>query len=72
MNIPLNQMSVTEKLEAISLIWASLATNPDNIPVPDWQRDELKRRGERLDSGEAKTSDWDEVEKRFDQLGNEN
>ncbi len=69
MNIPVDQMSVTEKLQAISLIWDSLGDTPDQIPVPDWQRDELKRRGELLDSGESTVSDWDEAEKRFDQLG---
>lgn len=69
MDIPIDQMSVTEKLEAISLIWDSLGDTPEQIPVPDWQRDELKRRGERLDSGESIVSDWDEAEKRFDQLG---
>lgn len=69
MNIPLDQMSVREKLEAISQIWDSLGETPDQIPVPDWQKEELKRRGERLDSGESTVSDWEEAEKRFDQLG---
>ena len=69
MNIPIDQMSVPEKLEAISLIWDSLGDTPEQIPVPDWQRDELKRRGERIDSGESNVSDWEEAEKRFDQLG---
>lgn len=69
MNIPLNEMSVSEKLEAISLIWDSLSSNPDAIPVPDWQRVELENRLKRLDAGETTTSTWDEAEKRFDELG---
>jgi hypothetical protein len=44
-------------------------TRPIKYQFPDWQRDELKRRGELLDSGESTVSDWDEAEKRFDQLG---
>ena len=69
MNIPLNKMSVSEKLEAISLIWDSLSSNPDDIPVPDWQRVELEQRLRRLDSGETTVSTWEEAEKRFDELG---
>jgi putative addiction module component (TIGR02574 family) len=69
MNIPIDQMTVNEKLEAISLIWDSLGDTPDQIPVPDWQRSELERRSNRLDSGESTVSDWDDAEKRFDQLG---
>ena len=69
MNIPIDKMSVTEKLEAISLIWDSLAETPNEIPVPDWQRDELEKRSEKLSSGETSISDWEDAEKRFDQLG---
>ncbi len=69
MNIPIDQMTVNEKLEAISLIWDSLGDTPDQIPAPDWQRSELERRSNRLDSSESTVSDWDDAEKRFDQLG---
>jgi putative addiction module component (TIGR02574 family) len=69
MNIPINEMSVAEKLQAISIIWDSLSEDPDSIPVPNWQKEELKKRAERLDTGEATVSDWDEAEKRFDELG---
>lgn len=69
MNIPINKMSVSEKLEAISLIWDSLSSNPNAIPIPDWQRVELEKRMIRLESGETTTSTWDEAEKRFDELG---
>ena len=69
MNIPIDEMSVSEKLRAISLIWDSLSEDPNSIPVPNWQQEELEERTQRLDSGEATVSDWDEAEKRFDELG---
>ena len=69
MNIPIENMSVREKLQAIELIWDSLAANPEDVPSPDWQADELDARQRRLDSGETKISTWDEAEKRFDDLG---
>jgi len=69
MNIPVNEMTVSEKLQALSIIWDSLSEDPDSIPAPKWQREELEKRAQRLESGEATVSDWDEAEKRFDQLG---
>ena len=69
MNIPVNEMSVSEKLRAISVIWDSLSEDPDSIPAPSWQQKELEKRAQRLDSGEATVSDWDDAKKRFDQLG---
>ena len=69
MNIPLNEMSIAQKLDAIAMIWDSLSADPASIPIPDWQRDELAARSQRLDSGQTSVSDWDEAAKRFDQLG---
>ena len=69
MNIPIDTMSVSEKLAAIELIWSSLTKDPDSIPSPDWHRDELEARANRLESGETTVSDWNDAEKRFDQLG---
>ncbi len=62
-------MSVSEKLEAIELIWSSLSQDPESVPSPEWHADELAERTRRLETGEATVSDWDEAEKRFDELG---
>lgn len=62
-------MSVSEKLEAIELIWSSLVQHSDTIPSPDWHAKELAARSNRLKSGETTVSDWEEAEKRFDELG---
>ncbi len=68
-NIPINSMSVSEKLEAIALIWGSLAQDPDSVPSPEWHAEELADRAKRLETGETTVSDWDDAEKRFDELG---
>jgi len=68
-NIPINSMSVSEKLEAIELIWGSLAQDPDSVPSPEWHAEELARRTQRIEAGDTTVSDWDEAEKRFDELG---
>jgi len=68
-DIPIETMSVSEKIQAIELIWDSLASEPDSVPDQQWQAEELAARAKRLESGETSVSDWDEAEKRFDQLG---
>lgn len=67
--IPIENMSVSEKLQAIELLWGSLADNPDSVPAPQWQAEELAARAERLKSGETPVSDWEDAERRFDELG---
>lgn len=56
-------LSVDEKLELISALWDSMARNPENIPVPDWQLKELERaiESQRINPQPGQT--WDEVKR---------
>ena len=40
----LGQLSVTQRLELMNEIWASLGSEADSIPVPEWHVVEIKRR----------------------------
>jgi len=53
LSIPLKQMSVEEKLQAIEEIWADLASTPENLPSPAWHADVLQVREERIAEGRA-------------------
>jgi putative addiction module component (TIGR02574 family) len=33
-----------DRLQLVEDLWDSLAAEPDAIPIPDWQREELDRR----------------------------
>jgi hypothetical protein len=35
--LPLEEMSVTEKLQVMEELWSDLCCNQDQIPVPQWQ-----------------------------------
>jgi putative addiction module component (TIGR02574 family) len=54
--LPLDTMSVEEKLATIEEIWESLAANPDDIPSPAWHRDILEARLRDTEDG------WDDLE----------
>jgi len=60
-SLPLNEMSITEKLVIINQIWDDLMRNPDSIPSPDWHKEVLSARAERVKKGEAFFKDLNAV-----------
>jgi len=56
-SIPLETMSLTEKLEAMEALWADLSKTPADVPVPQWHRDILKAREEAAGTW----LDWNQV-----------
>ena len=68
-DIPLETMSVAEKLQAIEVIWSSLCANPADVSPPEWHGKVLEDRRQRLASGDATVSDWSEAKKRLQDLG---
>jgi hypothetical protein len=62
-SIPLEQMSVEEKLQAIEEIWADLAYTPESIPSPSWHADVLRAREKRISEGTSHFLDIDEAKK---------
>jgi len=63
LDIPLEQMSVEDKLQAIEEIWADLASIPENIPSPPWHADVLRARENRISEGRSHFLDIAEAKK---------
>ena len=63
LNIPLKQMSVEEKLQAIEEIWADLASTPETVPSPTWHADVLQVREERIAEGWTQFLDIEDAKK---------
>lgn len=59
-------LSPAEKLQLVEDIWDDLATSPDEIPVHQWQIDELERRKANLQKHPASGLTWDEVKRQCD------
>jgi hypothetical protein len=51
--LPIDDMSVQEKLMAMEKLWESLSKNEDQIPVPEWHKKILDERQRQIESGEA-------------------
>ena len=49
--LPLNEMSVEEKLQTMEALWQSLSADPAAIESPAWHEEELAERERKIDSG---------------------
>lgn len=58
-------LSAAEKLQLVQDLWDDLAANPANVPVEDWQIEELDRRKANLEKNPASALTWDEVKTRI-------
>lgn len=59
--IELSQFTLREKLQIMQSIWEDLRSHVDRFEVPQSHKDILDERRRRVESGEAKLLDWDQV-----------
>ncbi len=64
-DLPLDSMTTSQKLEIMEALWASLCRNPSEVQSPAWHETVLKERKRRLESGEASVSDWESAKQRI-------
>ena len=57
-------LSPPEKLQLVEDLWDDLASVPAEVPIHDWQKEELARRKANLMSHPATGLSWDEVKRR--------
>jgi putative addiction module component (TIGR02574 family) len=57
-------LSPPEKLQLVEDLWDDLAATPSEIPVHDWQKEELARRKANLANNPGSGLSWDEVKRR--------
>jgi len=61
--IPVEKMSISEKIAAMKALWQSLSNVPSDVPSPPWHGEVLKAREESIHSGDAVFGDWEECKK---------
>lgn len=57
--LPLDEMSIEEKLQTMEALWEDLSVDPTKIESPAWHEEELRERERKIASGEAKFIDWE-------------
>ncbi|MCD4719448.1 MAG: addiction module protein [Desulfobacula sp.] len=69
LTLPLEQMTVKEKLQAMEELWSDLCCDQSRIPVPRWHKEILDRREKFIKEGKATFVDWETAKKRiFDRI----
>ena len=59
--LPLDQMTIAEKIRALEQIWEDLCRTPNEVPSPSWHADVLQDREKRGQEGPAQFVDWAEA-----------
>ena len=55
----IRQMPFPEKLALLEAVWSELASDPDQIEVPQWHKDILDKRMLADENGTADLIEWD-------------
>jgi putative addiction module component (TIGR02574 family) len=58
-------LSPSEKLQLVEDLWDDLATVPEDVPVHDWQKEELARRKANLLNNPTSGVSWEEIKRRI-------
>jgi len=61
----IEQLSVSQRLELITLLWDSIPDSPEGLPVPESHRQELERRLAAADASPDSAIPWEEVRTRL-------
>ena len=67
--LPLETLTVPEKIQLLESLWDSLCSQPDNVRSPEWHREVLEARKQRLEDGLATASPWSEAKARLLNVG---
>jgi len=57
--LPLDKMTLAEKLRLMETLWADLCRNEQQLESPAWHEQVLKEREERVRSGAEQFMDWE-------------
>ena len=63
--LPLNEMSVEKKLQAMEMLWEDLSRREEDVPSPEWHGTVLREREMALERGEEEVEDWESAKRRI-------
>ena len=58
-------LSPSEKLQLVEDLWDDLASNPEDVPIHDWQKEEVERRKANLKNAPGSGLSWEEVKRQI-------
>lgn len=67
--LPLNAMSVGEKIQLLEQVWDNLCRQSGDVRSPEWHAAILKERQSQIENGTMTVSPWSEAKERLQKLG---
>lgn len=64
-DIPIAQLSFTQKLNLMEMLWDDMVSNEKNMGSPAWHEPILNAREAALKSGKETLSSWEEAKERI-------
>jgi putative addiction module component (TIGR02574 family) len=64
-SLPIDRMTVEEKLLAMEALWDNLCRDEAQVPVQEWHKQLLDERRRQIEAGETKFVDWDTAKARI-------
>jgi hypothetical protein len=58
-SLPLEEMTLQEKLAAMESLWEDIASSTEPLQSPGWHKDILDERAKRIAAGDAHFDDWE-------------
>jgi len=58
-HLPLKDMTLQEKLKVLEDLWQDLARDAASVQSPDWHKEILGDRGQKVAEGKAHFTDWE-------------
>ena len=62
---PITQLSFTQKLDLMEMLWADMIGNEKKLESPAWHEAVLNDRKAALEAGKITASNWDEAKERI-------
>ena len=66
-SVSIFDLSPAEKLQLVQDLWADLAATPEDVPIPEWQKQEVARRKANLLKNPAAGLEWSQVKRNIRQ-----
>jgi len=64
--LPLEKMSIEEKIQAMETLWDDLCKKADSVLSPPWHEKVLNDRENAIASGKDEFIDWNKAKKKID------
>lgn len=63
-----DELTPEEKLDYLQALWERMSARPEDVPVPDWQRELVRERLAAHERGEGSTVPWSTMSQEAEDL----